>query len=60
MPTKAVAAGGTVGLAGSLSVVLFWAIGHPAPPEIEGAMTTIISAVLTFMATYFTKAEETK
>lgn len=59
MPNKAIAAGGTVGLAGSLSLVFFWAIGHPAPPEVEGAVTTIISAILTFAATYITKTEGT-
>lgn len=59
MPTKAIAGGATVGLAGSISIVFFWAIGHPAPPEIEAAMTTIITAILTFAATFYTKREGT-
>ncbi len=57
MPTKAVAAGGATGLAGALATLLFGALGHPVDPTLEQAATTVIAAVLSFAATYFTKSE---
>ena len=57
MPNKAVAAGGTTALAGALTTLVLSAFSHPLSPDVAGALTTIISAVLTFGATYLTKAE---
>jgi hypothetical protein len=57
LPNKAVAASGSTALAGAICMIGFWAFGHPAPPEVQAAMTTVLSAGLTFAATYFTKSE---
>ena len=57
MPTKAVAAGGTTALAGALTTLILSLLNHPVAPDTAGALTTLISAGLTFAATYFTKAE---
>lgn len=57
MPNKAVAASGSTALAGALSMIIFWMFGHPAPPEVQAAMTTVLSSAVTFAATYFTKSE---
>lgn len=54
MPTKAVAAGGTVAMAGAITTLIFAAIGHPVSPEVEDALTTLVSAVLSGIATYLT------
>jgi len=57
MPTKAVAAGGTTALAGALTTLILSLSNHPVSPDVAGSLTTLISAVLTFAATYFTKME---
>ena len=57
MPTKAVAAGGTTALAGAITTVLLSFSGHPLSPDTAQALTTIISAVLTFAATWAVRAE---
>ncbi len=57
MPNKAVAAGGTTALAGAISTLLLSLFGHPVSPEVAGAITTVVSTVLTFVATYYTKME---
>ena len=54
MPNKAVAAGGTTALAGALTTMILSALGHPVSPDMQAALTTIISAVLSAVATYFT------
>lgn len=57
MPNKAVAAGGTTALAGAITTLILGLLNHPVSPDVAGALTTIISAVLTFLATYFVKYE---
>lgn len=58
MPTKAVAAGGATALAGSIVTLILSMWGHPVAPDVAGALTTLISAVLSFGATYLTKMED--
>ena len=55
MPNKAIAAGGTTALAGALVTVILSLLHHPATPELEGALTTIVGALLSGVATYYTK-----
>lgn len=60
MPNKAVAAGGTTALAGAITtlvVSLFW---HSAGPEVTGALTTLIAAVLSAVTTYLVPHEGPK
>lgn len=57
MPNKAVAAGGTTALAGAVTTLILGLFNHPVSPDVAGALTTVVSAVLTFVATYFTKGE---
>ena len=54
MPNKAIAAGGTTAVAGALATVLFGTLGHPVTPDMQAAITTLISAALSGLATYWT------
>ena len=57
MPTKAVAAGGTAAVAGALTTIILSAFDHPVSPDLAGAIQTVVTAALSFCATWFTKAE---
>lgn len=57
MPNKAVAAGGTTALAGALTTIILSALGHPVSPDMQGAITTVVTTILTFGATWLTKME---
>lgn len=57
MPNKAIAAGGTTALAGALTTLILSLLGHPVTPEVGEALTTVVSAVLSGIAVYFTKFE---
>jgi hypothetical protein len=59
MPTKAMTAGGTTALAGALTTVILGLFNHPLTPDMQGAITTLISAALTFLATWAVKMEGT-
>lgn len=54
MGTKAVAGTSSLGIAGALVAVGLWAAGLQPPQEIVIALTTILSAPLTYAAVYFT------
>ena len=54
LPNKAVAAGGTTALAGALTTLLLSALGHPVSPDLQAAITTLVSAVLSAAVTYLT------
>ena len=59
MPNKAIAAGGTTALAGALTTLLLSLLGHPVSPDVAESLTTVVSAVLSGVAVYFTKFEGT-
>lgn len=59
MPQKAIAAGGTSALAGAVVTVMIGLLGHPVAPDVEAGLVTIVAAVLSGVATYFTKFEGT-
>ena len=53
---KVVAAAGGSGVASALAVIVIWAIrnaGIALPEEIAGAISTIMIAVITFLAGYY-------
>lgn len=54
MPNKAVASAGGGGLAGALVTVAISLWGHDIAPETAAAMTTIVSALIGAVTTYFT------
>lgn len=57
IPQKAVAAGGATAFAGAMTTLILAMLNHPVSPDIAGAMTTVISTVISFVATYYTKHE---
>lgn len=57
MPTKAVAAGGTAAVAGALTTLILSLAGHPVSPDVAGAIQTLVTAGLSFGATWLTKME---
>jgi hypothetical protein len=57
MPNKAVAAGATTALAGAVTTLVLSLLGHPVSAEVAGALTTVVSAVLAFIATWLTRFE---
>lgn len=57
MPNKAVAAGGTTALAGAITTILLSVFNHPVSPELAGAITTVVSTLLTVVATYLVPSE---
>ena len=59
MPNKAIAAGGSTAVAGAITTILLSLLGHPVPPEVAGSITTLVSAVISSLATYFTRFEGT-
>ena len=53
-PTRA-AAGGS-GVASALAVLVIWGLrsaGVTMPPDVEGALSTVLIAAITFLAGYF-------
>lgn len=60
MPTKAVSASGSVLLAGAITTVILGVLGHPVTPEMQGAITTIVSAVLAGLGAYLPAMEGQK
>lgn len=57
MPNKAVAAGGTAAVAGALTTVILSLFNHPVSADLAGAIQTLVTAGLTFAATWMTKME---
>lgn len=57
MGNKAIAAGGSVALSGAITTIILSILGHPVSADVQSALTTIISAVLAYGATYVTKME---
>ncbi len=57
MPTKAVAAGGTAAVAGALTTLILNLLGHPVSADVAGALQTLITAGLSFGATWLIKME---
>jgi multisubunit Na+/H+ antiporter MnhG subunit len=51
---KAVAGTSSTGVSGALVAVALWALGFTPPQEIVIALTTLVSAPLTYVAVYFT------
>lgn len=54
MPNKAIAAGGTTAVAGAIATIIFGLWNHPVTPDLQAAITTLISATLSGVATYLT------
>ena len=57
MPNKAVAAGGTTALAGAITTLVLSLFNHPVSPEVAGALTTLIAAILSTVGVYLTPME---
>lgn len=53
MPNKALAAGGSTAVAGAITTLLLAIFWPHATPDISGAIQTVITAVLSGLATYF-------
>lgn len=59
MPTKAVAASGSVLVGGALTTVILSLLGHPVTPEVAEASQTLITAALAFLGAFLTRMEGT-
>lgn len=57
MPNKAVAAGGYAAIAGALTTIVISALGHPVSPDVQSAISTLISAACAFGGAWVTKME---
>ena len=57
MPQKAVVGGATTALAGAIVTIILSLANHPVSADLQSAMTTVVSAVLSGLAVYFTPHE---
>ena len=57
MPNKAIAAGGTAAVAGAVTTVILSLLGHPVSADVAGSIQTIVTAVLSALAAWWTKME---
>lgn len=57
MPTKAAAASGTALLAGALTTLALSLLGHPVSADVQGAVQTVLTAVLAGIGAYLPRME---